>query len=240
MGQEMLMLCRDNLPGQLSPVEKMWKDKDFTDVTLVSGDRVKIEAHRVVIASSSNFFRDILKQTSHPKPLIFMKEFHHVHLEMVLEFIYRGECEVSREDLEDFLETAKELEIEGIVERDRFEVDQEDDATFEEWDNAVELSENVPPENFEESRRRDVEGREDEHFQHLWSQPLLKLFKEKPMTVKKSSLQFNCDKCDYDSWNIFLLKNHKMVKHLDKTSRNWDHNDLNCKMCPSGKKPLSS
>ena len=154
-----------------------------------------------------------------------------MHLEMVLEFIYRGECEVSRENLEDFLETAKELEIEGIVERDRFEVDEEDDATFEEWDNAVELSENVPPENFEESRRRDVEGKEDEHLQHLWSQPLLKLFQEKPMTVKKPSLEFNCDKCDYDSWNIFLLKNHKMVKHLD----NWDHNDLNCKMCPSRK-----
>ena len=152
-----------------------------------------------------------------------------MYLEMVLEFIYRGECEVAREDLKDFLETAKELEIEGIVERDHFEVDEEDDATFEEWDNAVEFSENIPLENFKESRRRDGEGREGGKY--FWGEPLLKMFQEKPMTVRKPSLQFNCDKCDYDSWNIFLLKNHKMVKHLD----NWDHNDLNCKMCPSRK-----
>ena len=229
MGEERLILCRDNLPSRLSPAEKMWKDRDFTDVTLVSGDRVKIEAHRVIIASSSNFFRDILQQNLHPKPLIFMKEFHHVHLQMALELIYRGECEVSREDLEDFLERAKELEIEGIVERDCFEVDEEDEATFEEWDNAVELSENIPPQLFEESRTIDGESREV--AQYLWSQPLLTLFNDKPMTVKKSSLQFNCDKCNYDSWNIFLLKNHKMVKHVDKTTHTWDHNDEHCKMC---------
>ena len=228
MGKESLILCRDNLSSQLSPVEKMWKDRDFTDVTLVSGDRFKIEAHKVIIASSSNFFRDILKQNPHPKPLIYMKEFHHIHLEMALEFIYRGECEVAREDLEDFLETAKELEIEGIIERDCLEDCEEDDATFEEWDNAVELSENIPPVNFEE---RTTDGKRMDGTQCLWGQPLLTLFKEKPMTVKKSSLQFNCDKCDYDSWNIFLLKNHKMVKHIDKTAHTWDHNDVNCKMC---------
>ena len=232
MGQERLKLCRGNLPSQLSPPEKMWRDRDFTDVTLVSGDRVKIEAHRVIIASSSNFFRDILKGNSHPKPLIFMKEFQHVHLQMVLEFIYRGECEVFREDLEEFLETAKELEIEGIVEGDCFE---EDDATFEEWDNAVELSENIPPENFVENifsenippENFGESGRGDA-AEYLWGEPLLELFKEKPKTVKKPSLQFNCDKCDYDSWNIFLLKNHKMVKHPDKTPDIWDHNDINC------------
>ena len=211
----------------------MWKDKEFTDVTLVSGDRVKIEAHKVVIASSSNFFRDILKQNPHPKPLIYMKDFQHAHLKMALEFIYMGECEVAREDLQDFLETAKELEIEGIAGRDFSEVvGSDDDATFEEWDNAVQLSENIPPENFVESRTPDGESGND--AQYLWGRPLLTLFRDQ---TKKSSLQFSCDKCDYDSWNIFLLKNHKMVKHADKITHSWDHNDANCKMCP-GRKTL--
>ena len=144
MEEERVILCKENVVGQLSPAERMWKDRDFTDVTLVSGDHVKVEAHKVILASSSNFFRDILKENPHPKPLLFMKDFHHRHLEMALEFIYKGECAVFKDDLKEFLETAKVLKIEGVAEKDFFEALDDEEASYEEWDNAVELSENIP------------------------------------------------------------------------------------------------
>ena len=286
MEEERVILCKENVVGQLSPAERMWKDRDFTDVTLVSGDHVKIEAHKVVLASSSNFFRDILKENPHPKPLLFMKDFHHRHLEMALEFIYKGECAVFKDDLKEFLETAKELEIEGVAEKDFFEALFDEEATYEEWDNAVELSENIPLEVFQERNAIEEERKEDtgkylwgrplsrlfndkpiakkessarfscdesvelsgnvplERFyernafdeerkegKDLWGRPLSRLFNGKPMTQKESSAQFSCDECDYESWNIFLLKNHKMVKHED-NAQTWDHNNSNCSMCP--------
>ena len=240
MEEERVILCKENVVGQLSPAERMWKDRDFTDVTLVSGDHVKIEAHKVILASSSNFFRDILKENPHPKPLLFMKDFHHNHLKMALEFIYKGECAVFKDDLKEFLETAKVLEIEGVTEKDVFEALDDDEATYEEWDNAVELSEKIPLERFDE-RNAIQEERKEDTGKYLWGRPLLTLFEEKPMTRKepsvrfsydeKSSAQFSCDECDYESWNIFLLKNHKMVKHED-NDQPWDHNNSNCSMCP--------
>merc|ERR1712200_179954 len=192
-------------------------------------------AHKVVLASSSNFFRDILKENPHPKPLLFMRDFHHRHLEMALEFIYKGECAVFKDDMKEFLETAKELEIEGVAEKDSFEALFEE-ATYEEWDNAVELSENIPLEVFQERNAIEEERKEDtgkylwgrplsrlfnernafdeerKEGKDLWGRPLSRLFNGKPMTQKESSAQFSCDECDYESWNIFLLKNHKMVK----------------------------
>ena len=39
--------------------------REFSDVTLVSGDGHQVDAHKVVLASSSNFFHDILEKTKH-------------------------------------------------------------------------------------------------------------------------------------------------------------------------------
>ena len=49
------------------------EDKDLTDVTLACEDGKQVEAHKVVLAASSPFFKDILKRNKHPYPLIYMR-----------------------------------------------------------------------------------------------------------------------------------------------------------------------
>ena len=49
------------------------EDKDLTDVTLACEDGKQVEAHKVVLAASSPFFKDILKRNKHPHPLIYMR-----------------------------------------------------------------------------------------------------------------------------------------------------------------------
>ena len=49
------------------------EDKDFTNVTLACEDGKQVEAHKVILAASSPFFKDILKRNKHPHPLIFMR-----------------------------------------------------------------------------------------------------------------------------------------------------------------------
>ena len=51
------------------------EDKDLTDVTLACEDGKQVEAHKVVLAASSPFFKDILKRNKHPHPLIYMRGF---------------------------------------------------------------------------------------------------------------------------------------------------------------------
>ena len=47
------------------------EDEDFSDVTLATEDGNTIEAHKVVLASSSPFFENLLKRNKHTHPLIY-------------------------------------------------------------------------------------------------------------------------------------------------------------------------
>ena len=78
----------DRAPETLS---KLWKQKDFTDVTLVSTDSNQTEAHRGILAASSPFFRNILLKNPHPKPLLYLSNVDQARLTSILQFIYLGQ-----------------------------------------------------------------------------------------------------------------------------------------------------
>ena len=90
--------------------------KEFCDVTLVSEDYTKIEAHKVILAASSSFFRGLLNQSKHPHPLLYLRGVKGCHLSSVLDFMYLGEVEISQEELNNFLKVAEELELKGLTE----------------------------------------------------------------------------------------------------------------------------
>ena len=48
-------------------------DKDFTDVTLACEDGQQVEAHKVILAASSPFFKKLLRENNHPHPLVYMR-----------------------------------------------------------------------------------------------------------------------------------------------------------------------
>ena len=48
------------------------QDSDFNDVTLVSEDGENVEAHKVILAASSPFFKDMLVKNKHNHPLLYM------------------------------------------------------------------------------------------------------------------------------------------------------------------------
>ena len=53
--------------------QKLHNLKDFYDVTLFGEDNVKVEAHKLVLASSRRFFRDILKSDNQIHPMIYIR-----------------------------------------------------------------------------------------------------------------------------------------------------------------------
>ena len=96
-----------------------WRNEDdFYDVTLVSEELRHISAHKLVLSSSSDLFKSILKatQTSNPHPLIYLSGVSAKHLNFAMNYIYQGEVEVLQEDLGEFLNVAKKLKIEGLIE----------------------------------------------------------------------------------------------------------------------------
>ena len=79
------------------------KANEFWDVTLVSNDNCKFEAHRIILSSSSEVFKNLLINERHPNPLIFMSGVKGSVLQAVLDFIYSGEAHVEKEDMKSFV-----------------------------------------------------------------------------------------------------------------------------------------
>ena len=71
-------------------------DKEFSDVTLFCEDGTQMEAHKVVLVSSSPFFMDILKNNKHPHPLVYMRKVKSENLLAILDFLYNGKANLER------------------------------------------------------------------------------------------------------------------------------------------------
>ena len=89
-------------------------DNDFTDITLACEDGKQIEAHKVVLASSSPFFRELLRRNRNPHPLVYMKGLKSEDLVAMMDFLYKGETNVFQENLDSFLALADELKLKGL------------------------------------------------------------------------------------------------------------------------------
>ena len=97
-------------------IRNLYTDTSFTDVTLLTEDDQQISAHKVVLASGSCFFRRILMKNFHKNPLIYLKGIKFSDLKSIVRFIYLGETEINRNEVESFIRTGKDLQINGLLE----------------------------------------------------------------------------------------------------------------------------
>ena len=93
----------------------LFHQPDFSDVTLVSEDQKQILAHKVILASSSPFFMDLLRRNKHPHPFVYMKGIRFADLTAMIDFLYSGEANVLQDDLDAFLALAEELRLKGLA-----------------------------------------------------------------------------------------------------------------------------
>ena len=91
------------------------EEKDFFNVSLVCEDSGQMEAHKVVLAACSPFFKEILRRNPHQHPLIYLKGVKFSDLGSILNFMYLGEANVAQEDLDKFLAVAEELQVKGLT-----------------------------------------------------------------------------------------------------------------------------
>ena len=112
------MLClqwndfQDNIK---SAFQNLREDSDFSDVTLACEDGQQVEAHKVILAASSPFFRKLLGRNKHPHPLIYMRGVKSYDIQAIVDFLYRGEANVCQVNLDSFLAIAEELQLKGLV-----------------------------------------------------------------------------------------------------------------------------
>ena len=114
-GGSLLLSNTDYLQNQASFYSDLLESQELTDVTLAC-DGYQVGAHRTVISASSLFFRDVIKNSKHQNPFIYLKGLSKETLESMLQFIYAGEATVLSENLEKLVEVGNELQIIGLME----------------------------------------------------------------------------------------------------------------------------
>jgi len=115
MTEEKLCLkWNDFQENTISSFGKLRDDKEFSDVTLACEDGQQVEAHKLVLASSSPFFMNLLKRNKHPHPLIYMRGMKSEDLVAIKDFLYFGEANVYQGNIDTFLALAEEFNLEGL------------------------------------------------------------------------------------------------------------------------------
>ena len=140
-------------------------DLEFADVTLVSDDGKQFETHKIILASSSPFFMEVLRKNKHPHPLIYMRGVKAEELLAMLDFLYFGEASVNQESLEVFLGLAEELELKGL--------------TNSSWSNNKDYETN---QHLQKTilNRKNTKRNQLQMYEFLWLNTILKLKQSRP------------------------------------------------------------
>ena len=112
MLEERCSLTWDNYSDHLREMlHEMIKTKELTDVTLVCDDKNHIKAHKVVLSACSSVLRNILPESD---SVVYITGIHYQQLVSILEFMYFGVASLQQDSIEEFVEIAKVLDIQGI------------------------------------------------------------------------------------------------------------------------------
>ena len=115
------LLWNDFHKNASSTFKEMREDQDFTNVTLAFENNHEIKAHKIILASSSSFFSDMLRKIKHSNPWIYLKGVREKDLISILDLIYHGEVNIPEEDLEDFMKVGGELKVKGLEIEEQFD-----------------------------------------------------------------------------------------------------------------------
>ena len=109
----------DNFQNNISKsFQKLRNEEDFFDVTLVGDDGTHVMAHKLLLASSSEYFKNVFiysKKYFLSHALICLEGLQQNDLNNILEYIYQGEVQIHQQDLDRFLALAQRLKLEGLI-----------------------------------------------------------------------------------------------------------------------------
>ena len=121
--QEYRLRWNKEVSGELNLTDsfkELRNQSEFLDVSLGcsvnNGAGVRtMKAHKVILASYSSVFRDILKrQSSKQDSMVYLRGVSFVELQSILDFMYNGEVNITKGNLKSFLAVAEELQIKGL------------------------------------------------------------------------------------------------------------------------------
>ena len=94
-------------------IAHLLESSQFSDVTLFTDDGKLVKSHKFILSLYSNVFRNIFQQSD--LNVLFLRKIHEQDLRTLLNYLYKGEALIAKERLNDFIQLANELQIQGVT-----------------------------------------------------------------------------------------------------------------------------
>lgn len=106
----------NNYQSNLTNVfDELLQNESFVDVTLACEGQ-SIKAHKMVLSACSPYFQALFYDNPCQHPIIIMRDVRWQELKAIMEFMYKGEINVSQDQINPLLKVAEMLKIRGLAE----------------------------------------------------------------------------------------------------------------------------
>ncbi|KAK4877669.1 hypothetical protein RN001_010175 [Aquatica leii] len=105
----------NNYQSNLTNVfDQLLQSESFVDVTLAC-DGHSVKAHKMVLSACSPYFQSLFFDNPCQHPIVIMRDIKWPELKAAVEFMYKGEINVSQEQIGPLLRVAESLKIRGLA-----------------------------------------------------------------------------------------------------------------------------
>uniref|UniRef100_A0A0A9VPN1 Longitudinals lacking protein, isoforms H/M/V n=1 Tax=Lygus hesperus TaxID=30085 RepID=A0A0A9VPN1_LYGHE len=94
--------------------DKLFECESLVDCTVAAEGKF-VKAHKVVLSACSSYLEELLQNHEDKHPILIFNDISYVELKAMLEYMYRGEVNVSQDQLNTFLKAAEALRIKGLT-----------------------------------------------------------------------------------------------------------------------------
>ncbi|XP_012549782.2 uncharacterized protein LOC101737369 isoform X1 [Bombyx mori] len=91
--------------------------EQFADVTLACESR-QLRCHKLVLSACSAYLERLLLQNPCDHPIVLMRDMRFSEMQALVDFMYKGEVNVTQEELPSLLKSAEALQIRGLCSND--------------------------------------------------------------------------------------------------------------------------
>ncbi|XP_073976665.1 uncharacterized protein isoform X1 [Rhodnius prolixus] len=116
MAEQFCLRWNNHQSTLISVFENLLESETLIDCTLYAEGQI-LKAHKVVLSACSPCFEKMLCAAEDKSPIIFLKDVKFLELKAMLDYMYKGEVNISQDQLDSFLKTAEALQIKGLTDQ---------------------------------------------------------------------------------------------------------------------------
>lgn len=113
--QQYCLKWNNHQNNMLRVFTRLFGQEQFTDV-IIAAEGKHIKCHKMVLSACSSYFEHLFVNFSEPNQIVILKDTSFADIAAIVDFMYKGEINVSQDKLSSLLKTAENLKVKGLAE----------------------------------------------------------------------------------------------------------------------------